>query len=134
MKFEYHSFEVEKYLEHGIQPIFALKDMVPGCSYHTLTDPATGEFATTSPNSDVVRVPVFGLVTEVPSGADEVTQQTTHGSLLVGMGMEVAIKFISRLQTKKPISRVVVIMATNCHELENKRYRAYFGVTVEVEK
>ena len=134
MKSEYHSFEVEPYLEHGIQPVFAFKEMAPACNYHTLSNPATGEAAVTSPNSDGVRIPVFGLVTEVPSNADEVTQQTTHGSLLVGMGMEVAIKFISRLQTNKPISRVVVIMATNCHELENKRYRAYFGVTVEVEK
>jgi len=48
------------------------------------------------------------------------------------MGMEVAIKFISRLALRKPISRVVVVMATNCHELESKRYRAYFGVTLEV--
>lgn len=134
MKFEYHAFEVEKYLERGIQPVFALKAMEPACSYHTLTNPDTGESAVTSPNSEVVRIPVFGLVTEVPAGADEITKQTTHGSLLAGMGMEVAIKFISRLELKKPISRVVVIMATNCHELENKRYRAYFGVALEVPK
>jgi len=134
MRFEYHAFEVEQYLEHGVQPVFALKDMESACSYYTLTNATTGEAAITSPNSDVVRIPVFGLVTEAPAGADEITKQTTHGSLLVGMGMEVAIKFISRLTLKKPISRVVVIMATNCHELENKRYRAYFGVTLEVPK
>lgn len=134
MKFEYHSFEVEPYLEQGVQPVFTFREMAPACNYYTLSNPDTGESSVTSPNSDGVRIPVFGFVTEVSREADEVTKQTTHGSLLVGMGMEVAIKFISRLALRKPISRVVVVMATNCHELENKRYRAYFGVTLEVPK
>jgi hypothetical protein len=134
MNFEYHSFKVEPYLEHGIQPVFVLKSMEPACTYHTLTDPATGESSVTSPNSEVVRIPVFGLVTSVPENADDLTRQTKHGSLLVGMGLETAIKFISCLNTSKPISRVVVIMSTNCHELEENKYRAYFGVTVEIKQ
>ena len=130
MKFEWHSFEVEPYLEKGIQPEFMYKDLNPSSEYCTLSDPAAGEYVLTSTagGSEAVRIPVFALI------ADGSTQPTSHGSLLTGLGIETASTYINRIAKQYKVHKIIVIMATNCHELENNRYRAYFGITAEVTK
>lgn len=132
MKFEYHAFVVEPYLQRRIQPVFALSDLTPASVYYTLTDPATGEYSITTSNSEAVRIPVFGVSTAAPPTID--LQQLTHGSLLTSVGFEVAMRFLDRLRLKEEIDRVVVVLATNCHQLINNRYRTYFGISVETRK
>jgi hypothetical protein len=132
MQFEYHSFEVESYLKQGIQPVFMLSPLDKTAKYHTLTNPETGEVTITTGISDAVRIPVFALVTSEPSN-DLSFKKLTHGSLLTGLGFEIATKFVTKL-TGGTIERVIVILATNCHELANHRYRAYLGVTVEIKE
>lgn len=142
MKFEWHSFKVEPYLEKGIQPEFMYKGINPGCEYCTIADPSTGEFTVTSTGggSEAVRIPVFAVVADgnvqpnpTYQAEGEFTQSTGHGSLLTCTGLEVAAKFIQQIGARH-INKIVVVMATNCHELENNRYRAYFGITAEVTK
>ncbi len=131
MRFEYHSFEVEPFLKQGIQPVFMFNGLNKTAQYYTLTDPNTGELTLTTGISDAVRVPVFALITAA-LGEDDSLKQLTHGSLLLNVGIETAMKFMTKLNNSK-INRVIVVVATNCHELPNSRYRAYVGLTAEVE-
>tara|TARA_R110000824_G_scaffold68478_1_gene177083 strand:+ start:1305 stop:1745 length:441 start_codon:yes stop_codon:yes gene_type:complete len=146
MKFEWHSFKVEPYLEKGIQPEFMYKGINPSCEYCTMADPSTGKFTVTSTGggSEAVRIPVFAVIADgnvQPSPTYQAEgEPTSHGSLLTCTGLEVASKLMQQLQARfdnyfaRHINKIVVVMATNCHELENNRYRAYFGITVEVTK
>jgi hypothetical protein len=131
MKFEYRTFDVAPYLASGVQPSFVFSRLEPAAIYYTLADPETGEASITRGNSTVVRIPVFGISTCKLSPADDLGQ-ADHGSLLTVLGMEVALKFANRLQLQKPISRVVVVVATVCHGLPDARYRAYLGIALEV--
>ncbi len=132
MKFEYHAFAVEPFLRRGVQPVFALSELTPASLYYTLTDPATGEYAVTTNNSDAVRIPVFGISTAAPPEAG--LNQLTHGSLLTSVGIELAMKLLNQLQLPVPIERVVVVLATNCHQLAGGRYRTYVGLCLETRK
>lgn len=132
MKFEYHTFDVEPYLASRVQPSFAFPRMAPAANYYTLTDPETGEAAFTRGNGAVVRIPVFGVSTQPLDPAEELSR-ADHGSLLTALGMEVILKFVSRLPPHPPISRAVVVLATACHSLPDARYRAYLGIALEVE-
>lgn len=132
MRFEYHAFAVEPFLQRGVQPIFALSSLAPASVYYTLTDPATGEYSVTTNNSEAVRIPVFGISTAAPS--DSELSQLTHGSLLTSVGLEVAMKMLNQLQLKAAIERVVVVLATNCHQLAGNRYRTYVGISIETRK
>ena len=133
MKFEYHAFEVEPYLQKEMQPVFTMRGIKPTAKYYTLVDLKEMKYALTTSLSDGVRVPVFAVATGEDRNKDINVKQLTHGSLLFAMGMENATMFIDKLQLNKPISRVITILATNCHALTNNRFRAYFGITVEVE-
>jgi hypothetical protein len=130
MKFEYHAFRVEPYLQRGVQPVFALPEMEPAATYYTLTDPGTGACSVTTNSSDAVRIPVFALSTAAPPDLS----QLTHGSLLTTVGLEVAIRLLSQLRLQDAITRVIVILATNCHHLAGDRYRTYFGISIETRK
>ena len=132
MQFEYHSFEVEPYLKQGTQPVFMLSTLNKTAKYYTLTNPETGEATLTTGISDAVRIPVFALITAEPNN-DLSFKKLTHGSLLTGLGIETATKFVAKL-TGGTVERVIVILATNCHELANHRYRTYLGITVEMKE
>ena len=133
MRFEYHAFEVAPYLRAGIQPTFALNQPDFNHVYYTMIDPSTGQFSKTTSNSDAVRIPIFGIKTNFVAN-DPVLAKLSHGSLLTATGLEVATRFISALPAKKQINRVIIVMADACHELPGKQYKAYFGLTVEVQK
>jgi hypothetical protein len=130
MQFEYHSFEVEPYLKQGNQPVFMLSELNKTSKYYTLTDPTTGNATLTTGISDAVRIPIFALITAEPN-EDLNFKKLTHGSLLTGLGIETAMKFTAKLNGGI-IEKVIVILATNCHELTNHRYRAYLGISVEL--
>lgn len=132
MRFEYHVFTVEPFLQRGVQPVFALSSPTPNAVYYTLTDPETGGYAITTSNSEAVRIPVFGISTAAP--VDTSLSQLTHGSLLTSVGIEVALKFFNQLRLVTAINRVVVVLATNCHQLANNRYRTYVGISIETRK
>ena len=132
MEFEYHTFEVESFLESGQQPSFTMKNLKPTGKYVTLVNPETMEVSLTTSNSEGVRVPVFAVVTQAPEQQAENVRNLNHGSLLVAMGMENAMRFVSQIDNRTTIEKVVIVMATNCHQLQGGRYRAYFGITAEV--
>jgi hypothetical protein len=131
MKFEYHTFEVESYLRSGQQPSFTMKGVEPTSKYYTLVDPTSMRHALTTSASDGVRVPVFAVTTAPVQ--DEKVRGLTHGSLLFAAGLENAMRFMYELKLNKPIEKAIVVLATNCHELSGDRYRAYFGITLEVQ-
>jgi hypothetical protein len=133
MRFEYHAFEIAPYLRAGKQPSFVLTDPDFNQVYYTLTDPDTGKFSKTTSNSAVVRIPVFGVKTNFV-GNDPVLTKLSHGSLLTATGLEVAARFIAALPKRNQITRVVIVMADVCHELPDKQYKAYFGLTAELQK
>lgn len=133
MKFEYYAFEVENYLRAGVQPSFVLEKPDKNFVYYTLTDPATGSFSKTTSNSEAVRIQVFGVKTNSVA-SDPSLGKLSSGSLLTSIGLEVAMKFLANLPKTKTIERVLVIMANNCHEVADKRYRTYFGLAVETRK
>lgn len=133
MRFEYHAFEVAPYLRAGVQPSFVLADPDFNHVYYTLTDPDTGKFSKTTSNSEVVRIPVFGVKTNSVEH-DMVLTKLSHGSLLTTVGLEVATRFMAMVPKRNEISRVVVVIADACHELPDQRYRAYFGITMEIQK
>lgn len=136
MKFEYFTFEVEPYLQSGNQPSFVFNDVQPARDYYTLTNPNSSEMTMTltTNSSEGVRIPVHAVATSFPDQQSEEVKLLGHGSLLFAMGMEHAFKAVNELNLKKPIERVVIVMATNCHELAGQRYRAYFGLTIETSK
>lgn len=133
MRFEYHAFDVEPYLNRGAQPSFVLPDLSPGMAYCTLADPATGAHAVTTRNSDAVRIPVFGISTAAPD-TDPDLARLSHGSLLTSVGIEVASRFLAGIEARDAIERVIVILATNCHALTGARYRTYFGLAAEIRR
>ncbi len=128
MKFEYHAFEVEPFLAEKVQPLFTLAPAL-GATYYTLSDPSTGSYSITTSNSDIVRIPVFGISTEPGTG---VLSKLTHGSLLTSIGIEVAMQLMNKLNLQSPIERVIILLATNCHQLLAGRYRSYVGISIEV--
>ena len=132
MRFEYHSFVVEPFLKQGNQPVFMFSDLNKTSKYYTLSDPDKSIVTLTTGISDAVRIPVFALVTADP-GDDAQLKQLTHGSLLLGVGLETSAKFFASLPPGN-INRIIVVVATNCHELTNSRYRAYLGMTAEMEE
>jgi hypothetical protein len=109
-----------------------MKGLEPTARYYTLVDPTKMEHAVTTSVSDGVRVPVFAVATPAISEQAKTVRDLTHGSLLFAMGLENAIRFMDKLKLSKPVERVIVVLATNCHELAGNRYRAYFGITVEI--
>ena len=132
MKFDYYAFDVEPYVKKGVQPLFWLDEKLePTSVFYTLSDPATGEYSKTLANSahPVVRMPVFAISTPSTEGSD--LQYLTHGSLLTALGMEVAMRFLNQLNLDKPAVRAVILMAQTCHQLADRRYRAYCGITIE---
>jgi hypothetical protein len=132
MKFEYHTFEVEPYLAAGNQPSFTMKGVSAASKYYTLIDPGSMKYSLTASQSEGVRIPVFAVATSPEVEQPEDVRDLTVGSMLFAMGLENAMRFIENLNLTLPIGRVVVVLATNCHELSGGRYRAYFGITVEV--
>lgn len=131
MQFEYHAFDVAPYLESSTQPSFALPGLIPAATYYTLTNPDTGAYSMIRGGAEVVRIPVFGVATQPPD-PNSTMRAAGHGSLLVALGLELALKFTNQLQLTQPISRVVVLVATRCHTLPEARYRAYLGLALEV--
>jgi hypothetical protein len=133
MKIEYHTFDVEPWLKVKQQPIFTIKGTGATSQYYTLIDPTSMEHALTTSLSEGVRVPVFAVATTLAQHQDANGQTLGHGSLLFAMGMENTLHFVNKLQLRKPINRAIIAIATNCHALAGDRYRAYFGITLEVE-
>ena len=131
MKIEYHTLVVEPYLESGQQPVFVVKGVQTTRSYYTLTDPQSMGHSVTLNRSDGVRVPVFAVSTVSPQGGG--ATPLTHGSSLFAMGLENAIRFMDSLRLSKPIERAIIVMGTNCHETADGSFRAYFGITLEVQ-
>lgn len=134
MQFEYFTFEVEPYLQSGNQPSFVWRDVKPSCNYHTLTDLEKVETTLTTNNSDGVRIPVHAVATSPPEEQSQHVKQLGHGSLLFAMGMEHAMRAIRSVDADQVIERVILVIATNCHELTGQRYRAYFGLSIETRK
>ena len=132
MKFEYHTFSVEEYLTAGTQPSFTMKGVSPASKYYTLVDPDNMEYSLTASHSEGVRVPVFAVATAREIEQPENIRNLTVGSMLFAMGLENAMRFLENLNLTRSVERVIVALATNCHELSGGRYRAYFGMTVEV--
>jgi hypothetical protein len=133
MKIEYHTFDVEPWLASKRQPSFTVKGVEHTSKYYTLTDLERMQYSVTTSVSEGVRVPVFGVSTSAPQEQPENVRELGHGSMLFAMGMENALQFLDSLILKSPVSRAVIVIATNCHALENSRYRAYFGITLEVD-
>lgn len=131
MKFDYYAFDVEPYVQKGVQPLFWLDEKLdPASVFYTLSDPATGEYSKSV--GKVHRIPVFAISTPATEGSD--LQYLTHGSLLTSLGMEVAMRFLNQLNLDKPAVRAVILIAQTCHQLADKRYRAYFGITIEAKQ
>jgi hypothetical protein len=133
MKIEYHTFDVASWLLLKKQPTFVLRGFRQTSRCYTLTDPAKMSHSVTTGVSDGVRVPVFAMSTLSPQDQPTDVQGLTHGSLLLALGMENALRFLDSLQLKSKVSRAVIALATDCHDLGAGRYRAYFGITLEVE-
>jgi len=132
MKIEYHTFDVEPWLRDKRQPAFTIKGVEHTSKYYTLTDLNKMEYAVTTSASEGVRVPVFAVATSQPEVQAENVRELSHGSLLFAMGMENALRFLDSLKLKSQVDRAVIVIATDCHALEDDRYRAYFGITLEV--
>lgn len=133
MKIEYHTFDVEPWLASGKQPSFMVRGVEHTSRYFTLTNLDGMKYSITTSVSEGVRVPVFAAATSAPQEQPENVRELGHGSMLFAMGLENALQFLDSLQLKKPVARAVIVIATNCHALENDRYRAYFGITLEVD-
>jgi hypothetical protein len=133
MKFEYYAFKVAPYLKTGTKPSFVLEKPDKSFIYFTLANPEDGSFSKTTSNSEAVRIPVFNIKTSVIAG-DSSLEQLSHGSLLAAVGIEVTTRFIAKLSHTKNIQRVLIVLADECHELADKRYQVYFGLTVETRK
>jgi hypothetical protein len=123
MKFEYYAFKVAPYLKTGTKPSFVLEKPDKNFIYFTLTNPEDGAFSKTTSN----------IKTSAITG-DSSLEQLSHGSLLAAVGIEVTTRFIARLSHTKNIQRVLIVLADECHELADKRYQVYFGLTVETRK
>ena len=134
MEFEYFTFPVESYLERKQQPSFAFKNIKPAHKYYVLKDPATSDFSLTKAPSESVIVPVFAVTTVM--GKEDNLNKPSHGSSLFLMGMEHALIHFSELVKicKGPaVSKTIITLATNCHAMSEKQYRAYYGLIFEVE-
>jgi len=136
MKFEYHSFEVEPYLQKGVRPGFLLKDLNQGAIYYTVSDMEPVEFSVNKGGngSEGTNLKIFPIASSNRSDHDDAEQLLSHGSILFALGLETAMKILEEFKIDKPITKVIVALATNCHELEGGRYRAYFGMSIEVDK
>jgi len=131
MKFDYYAFDVEPYVKKGIQPLFWLDEKLdPVSVFYTLSDPATGKYSKSV--GKVHRMPVFAISTPSTEGSD--LQYLTHGSLLTTLGMEVAMRFLNTLNLNEPAIRAVISIGQTCHQLADRRYRVYFGITIEAKK
>ncbi len=133
MKFEYYAFKVAPYLKAGTKPSFVLEKPDKNFIYFTLSNPEDGSFAKTTSNSDAVRIPVFNVKTNSIQ-EDSSLEHLSHGSLLAAVGIEVAMRFVAKLSHTKNIQRVLIVLGDSCHELADKRYQVYFGLTVETRK
>jgi len=47
--------------------------------------------------------------------------------------VENSLQFLNSLSLKRQVDRAIIVIATNCHALSGGRYRAYFGIALEVE-
>ena len=134
MEFEYFTFPVESYLERKQHPSFAFKAIKPQHEYYVLKDPATSDFSLTKAPSDSVIVPVFAVTTAMNN--EDNPNKPSHGSSLFLMGMEHALIHFSELlkiRRGPDVSKTIITLATNCHAMSEKQYRAYYGLVFEVE-
>src|SRR5690606_20289897 len=97
----------------------------PKCRFYTLIELSTMQSALTTNASAGVRIPVFGVTTQGQPGENNLT----HGSLLFATGMETALKFLDSVRTRGPVKKAIIVLANDCHDLGDGRYRAYFGIS-----
>jgi hypothetical protein len=136
MKFEYHSFAVEPYLDKKLQPTFVLKDLNASSKYHTVSsmDPVTFSVVKPGGINAGLNLRVFPIASANREEHDEDERNLSSGSILFALGLESALKVLSELKLNGTVSKVVIVLATNCHELEGGRCRAYFGIAIEEQK
>lgn len=136
MKFEYHSFDVEPYLQSGVQPSFLLKDLSTASRYHVVSgmDPVKFSVSKAGGVNEGLNIRVFPIASANRSEQDSDEKHLSHGSVLFALGLESALKILNEIECKGTITKAVIVLATNCHELEGGRYRAYFGMAIEEQK
>lgn len=136
MKFEYHSFNVEPYLQQNTRPAFVLKELNASSRYHVVSDMDPVSFSIGKPGGSNagLNIKVFPIASAKRTDHDSDEQQLSHGSILFALGLESASKILNELECRGTISKVIIVLATNCHELDGGRYRAYFGMAIEEQK
>jgi hypothetical protein len=126
MQFEYVSVKVEPFLKTKQQPVIGWDGMKPKHTYYVLQQPEDGGFALATTNSQIARVPVFALTTN-----PDVESDLSANSGLMAVLLETTLKFVAAICPMKTPTRAIVLLGTNCHEV-NGRYRGYLGLVIEI--